>query len=108
MAQNATITLTVEQTRVRDHYAALLATQVGVNVVVCFDTREGERRTVYGEVAEVVQGATPDKGCVRIMSPDGYKSANLWRIHSVTIPSDEERATEADREEAHKRATVGW
>lgn len=116
--QNATVTLTADQSATRAHYLAVLSPMVGISATISFVKRDGEARTITGEVVEVLEGATPDKGAVRVLTSEGFRSANLFLITAVRDACHACGNTSADHdadschtmaaEVAHKRATVGW
>lgn len=82
MARNATLPLSADQHRAADVARAMLTP--GQAVRVAYVKRDGTPRILSGEVSEFVgaYGTTTDS--VVIDTEDGPRTANLYRVVSVT------------------------
>lgn len=60
-----------------------VAAMTGREVSVNFTKMDGTDRTLTGHIEEVK--GVDDKEVVLVETPEGIRSANLWRIHKVHV-----------------------
>lgn len=71
-----------EQNIARTAREALASVKPGQGVVVSFQKQDKTLRRLAGSLVEVA--GTGDKEVVRIETPEGFRSANLHRVLTVT------------------------